>query len=71
MFGCQSDESAFKKGSDDFNGDYKDTAARKLCDDKITSGFLGEIQAMTDDDPCKSIWTLPRNLGCTDFYHKP
>ena len=59
---------------DDFKGDYKSTAAQKLhsirFDKKTTSKFIGEIQAMIDNDPSKSIRSIAWDMGVAEFLIK-
>ena len=55
-----------QKELDESNGDYKDMAAWKLhfdhSDEKITPEFVGEIQAIIDNDPSKSIRSIVMNI---------
>ena len=56
-----------RKELNDSIGNYESTAARNIhsdySDEKETTEFVDEIQAMTDNDPSKSI----RIMGMPEF----
>ena len=77
MFGCQPENNAedFKRLGKS-NGDYKCMASQKpqsKCSDKKkkkkkrTPKFIGEIQAIIDNDPSKSIRYIARDMRVSKF----
>ena len=60
-----------RKELEESNGDYEGTAARKLpsnrSDKKRTPEFVGEIQTMIGNDPSKSIRSIARDMGVSEF----
>lgn len=60
-----------RKDFDESNGDYEGAAARKThsarSDKKRTPEFVGEIQAMIDNDPSKSMRSIARDTGVSEF----
>ena len=73
IFRCQSKDSAkdLKKELDGSNGDYEGTAAQKPhsdhSDKKRTSKFVGDIQAMIDNNPNGSVRSIARDMGVSEF----
>ena len=59
------------KELDEFNGDYGGMAAQKPhsdhSDKKRTPKFVGEIQAIIDNDPSESIKSVAKNMEMSKF----
>ena len=60
-----------QKELNEFRDDYESTAAPKShsdhSDEKWTPKFVGEIQAMIDNDPSESIRSIAKNTEMSEF----
>ena len=60
-----------RKELDEFNGDNECTAIQKpqsdRTDKKRTPEFVGQIQAMINNDPSKSVSFIARDMGVSFF----